>query len=121
VTDHDDLVFNEVFSPTCWCLRRTSSVTSTNGWRVAGGSLGDERNMLWLSYADRFQDLIDDWRPHTIVEKDQFATRVMDNYALRGLGSTALARAARGDEAVAAPSVLKLLGAETVQAATERA
>jgi hypothetical protein len=77
--------------------------------------------MLWLSYADRFQDLIDDWRPHTVVERDQFATLVMDNYALQGLGSTALARAARCDEAVAAPSVLKLLGAETVQAATERA
>jgi alkylation response protein AidB-like acyl-CoA dehydrogenase len=45
----------------------------------------------------------------------------MDDYALRGLGSTALARAARGDEDVAALSVLKILGAEAVQAGTERA
>jgi hypothetical protein len=77
--------------------------------------------MLWLSYADRLQDLIDDWRPRTVVEKDQFATLVMDDYALRGLGSIALARASRGDEDVAALSVLKILGAEAVQAGTERA
>jgi alkylation response protein AidB-like acyl-CoA dehydrogenase len=45
----------------------------------------------------------------------------MDNQSLRLLGSVALARAARGDEDVAALSVLKLLGAETVQAATGHA
>jgi alkylation response protein AidB-like acyl-CoA dehydrogenase len=77
--------------------------------------------MLWLSYADRLQDLIADWQPSTEVERDQFATLVMDDYALRLLGSTALAKAARGDEDVPALSVLKLLGAETVQAATEHA
>ena len=30
------------------------------GWRVANGSLGHERNMLWLSYADRLQELVED-------------------------------------------------------------
>ncbi|GLP74436.1 hypothetical protein TUM20983_15460 [Mycobacterium antarcticum] len=77
--------------------------------------------MLWLSYADRLQDLIDDWQPSTVVERDQFATLVMDNLALRLMGSAALARAAHGEEDVPALSVLKLFGAETVQTATEHA
>ncbi len=92
-----------------------------DGWAVASGSLVHERNMLWLSYADRLKDLIDDWQPSTVVERDQFATLVMDNHALRLMGSTALARAAHGDEDFPLLSVLKLLGAETVRAATEHA
>jgi hypothetical protein len=77
--------------------------------------------MLWLSYADRLQDLIDDWRPATALERDRYATLVMDNQALRLLGSAALARAARGEEEVAALSVLKTFGADAVQGATEHA
>ena len=45
----------------------------------------------------------------------------MDNQALRLLGSVALARAARGDEDVAALSVLKLFGSEASQPASEHA
>ena len=30
---------------------------------MANGSLGHERNMLWLSYADRLQELVEDFRP----------------------------------------------------------
>ena len=45
----------------------------------------------------------------------------MDNQALRLLGSMALARAARGDEDVAALSVLKLFGSEASQTASEHA
>ena len=43
----------------------------------------------------------------------------MDHEALRLLGSVTLARAARGEEDVAGKSVLKLLGSEAVQSATE--
>jgi len=43
----------------------------------------------------------------------------MDNQALRLLGSMALARAARGDEDAGALSVLKLLGSEASQTASE--
>jgi alkylation response protein AidB-like acyl-CoA dehydrogenase len=119
--DEDDVDFNEVFFTDVRVPAQNLVGTLNNGWSVASGSLGHERNMLWLSYADRLQDLIADWQPSTVVERDQFATLVMDDYALRLLGSTALARAARGDEDVPALSVLKLLGAETVQAATEHA
>jgi alkylation response protein AidB-like acyl-CoA dehydrogenase len=119
--DSDDLDFNEVFFTDVRVPAENLVGPLNGGWTVASGSLGHERNMLWLSYADRLQDLIDDWRPRTTVEKDHFATLVMDNNALRLLGSAALARAAGGEEDVAALSVLKLLGAETVQTATEQA
>jgi alkylation response protein AidB-like acyl-CoA dehydrogenase len=119
--DENDLDFNEVFFTDVRVPVGNLVGELDQGWSVASGSLGHERNMLWLSYADRLQDLIDDWKPSTVVERDRFATLVMDNYALRLLGSAALARAARGDEDVAALSVLKLFGAETVQMATERA
>ncbi len=119
--DENDLDFNEVFFTDVRVPADHLVGALNQGWAVASGSLGHERNMLWLSYADRLQDLIDDWRPSTVVERDRFATLVMDDAALRLLGSAALARAARGEEDVAALSVLKLLGAESVQAATERA
>jgi alkylation response protein AidB-like acyl-CoA dehydrogenase len=77
--------------------------------------------MLWLSYADRLQELVDDFHPRTALDRDRYAGLVMDNQALRLLGSTALARAARGEEDVASLSVLKLLGSEASQAATEYA
>jgi alkylation response protein AidB-like acyl-CoA dehydrogenase len=77
--------------------------------------------MLWLSYADRLQELVDDWQPATVVDRDRYATLVMDNQALRLMGSIALGRAARGDEDATALSLLKLFGSEASQAATEHA
>jgi alkylation response protein AidB-like acyl-CoA dehydrogenase len=56
-----------------------------------------------------------------VLDRDRYATLVMDNQALRLLGSMALASAARGDEHVAGLSVLKLFGSEASQAATEDA
>ena len=52
------------------------------------------------------------FHPTTELERDQYATTIMDKQALRLLGSVALARAARGEDDVAAISVLKLLGSE---------
>jgi alkylation response protein AidB-like acyl-CoA dehydrogenase len=119
--DRDDLDFNEVFFTDVRVPADNLVGGLDQGWGVASGSLGHERNMLWLSYADRLQDLIDDWRPATVLERDRYATLVMDNQALRLLGSAALARADRGEEDVPALSVLKTLGADAVQAATEHA
>jgi alkylation response protein AidB-like acyl-CoA dehydrogenase len=119
--DHDDLDFNEVFFNDVRVPVENLVGPLNEGWRVANGSLGHERNMLWLSYADRLQELVEDFRPRTALERDRYATLVMDNHALRLLGSEALARAARGDEDVAAMSVLKLFGSETSQIATEYA
>ncbi|MCV7171083.1 acyl-CoA dehydrogenase family protein [Mycobacterium manitobense] len=121
VCDRDDLDFNEVFFNDVRVPAANLIGPENDGWRVANGSLGHERNMLWLSYADRLTDLVDDFRPSTTLDRDRYATLAMDTEALRLLGSIALARAARGDEDPAALSVLKLLGSEANQSATEYA
>ena len=74
-----------------------------------------------MSFADRLRYLVQDFRPVTALDRDHYATLVMDAQALRLLGSAALARASRGEEDVAALSVLKVLGSEAAQTAAEHA
>ncbi|WP_452298574.1 acyl-CoA dehydrogenase family protein [Mycobacterium simulans] len=75
--------------------------------------------MLWTDYANLLQQLTVDFSPSGALERDRYATLVMDAQALRLLGSSALARAARGEEDVPAQSVLKLLGSEALQRGAE--
>ncbi|MGA7053236.1 MAG: acyl-CoA dehydrogenase family protein, partial [Mycobacterium sp.] len=108
----DDRDFNEVFFTDVRVPAENLVGPLDQGWRVANGSLGHERTMMWLGFADRLDNLISDFRPTSELERDQYASTIMDKQALRLLGSVALARAARGEEDVAAVSVLKLLGSE---------
>ncbi|TAM65410.1 acyl-CoA dehydrogenase family protein [Mycobacterium sp.] len=108
----DDTDFNEVFFTDVRVPAENLVGELNQGWLVANGSLGHERTMMWLGFADRLENMIDDFHPGTDVERDQYATTIMDRQALRLLGSAALARAARGEDDVAAISVLKLLGSE---------
>ncbi|MGW4477690.1 acyl-CoA dehydrogenase family protein [Rhodococcus triatomae] len=121
VCAEDDLDFNEVFFTDVRVPAANLVGELNQGWRVATGSLGHERTLLWLSFSDRLQDLLEDFRPVTELDRDHYATLVMDAQALRLLGSRALAREARGEQDVASLSVLKLLGSEAVQNAAEHA
>lgn len=117
----DDKDFNEVFFTDVRVLAENLVGELNQGWLVANGSLGHERTMMWLGFADRLENMIADFQPGTEVERDQYATTIMDRQALRLLGSAALARAARGEDDVAAISVLKLLGSEAELRAMELA
>ncbi|OBK77698.1 acyl-CoA dehydrogenase family protein [Mycobacterium sp. 1274761.0] len=119
--DVDDLDFNEVFFSDVRVPAENLVGPLNEGWRVANGSLGHERNMLWLSYADRLQEFVEDYPRSAALDRDNYARLVMDNQALRLLGSIALSRAARGDEDLTAASVLKLFGSEASQKASEYA
>jgi len=115
----DDIDCNEVFFTDVRVPAENLVGPLNDGWRVANGSLGHERNMLWMGYADQLQETTADFEPTGELERGSYATLVMDYEALRLLGSVTLARAARGEEDVASQSVLKLLGSEAVQSAAE--
>jgi alkylation response protein AidB-like acyl-CoA dehydrogenase len=121
ICGHDDLDFNEVFFSDAKVPAENLIGPLNGGWGVANGSLGHERTLLWLMFADRLDDLVADFHPNGPIERDQYATLLMDTKALRLLGSAALAREARGEQDVPSLSILKLLGAEAVQLATEHA
>ena len=121
ICGQDDLDFNEVFFTDARVPAENLVGPLNQGWRVANGSLGHERTMMWLGFADRINNAMADFRPRTELERDQYATLVMDYEALRLLGSAGLARAARGEQDTASVSVLKLLGSEAEQRGFEHA
>jgi alkylation response protein AidB-like acyl-CoA dehydrogenase len=115
VHDRKNLDFNEVFF-TDVRVSATNLVGPLNdGWKVANGSLGHERTMMWMSFADRMAQTLETYIPSGELDRDKYATTVMDLYALRLLGSAALGQAARGERDVPAVSVLKVLGSEAEQ------
>jgi alkylation response protein AidB-like acyl-CoA dehydrogenase len=121
VYDSDELDFNEVFFNDVRVPADNLVGPLNGGWQVANGSLGHERTLMWMAFANRLEQLLDDYRPADKVNADHYATIVMDYYALRLLGSAALGRAARGEVDVAALSVLKVLGSEAEQSALRHA
>jgi alkylation response protein AidB-like acyl-CoA dehydrogenase len=121
VSDIEDVDFNEVFFTDARVPAENLVGELNAGWRVATGSLGHERAMLWLGYADMLHALSAESSPSGPVQRDRYATLVMDCHALRLMGSATLAKAARGEEDVPAQSVLKLLGSEAMQRACEDA
>ncbi len=117
----DDKDFNEVFFTDVRLPAENLVGPLNGGWGVANGSLGHERTMMWLGFADRIANIITDFRPQTVLDRDHYASMVMDYQALRLLGSVGLAKAARGEQDVAGVSVVKLFGSEAELRASEHA
>jgi alkylation response protein AidB-like acyl-CoA dehydrogenase len=125
ITDPEDIDFNEVFFDDAAVPAENLVGPLHEGWRVATGSLGHERAMLWLGYAQRLDDLVDRGGQVLVdqgLEEDSlaldwFAQLVVDTHALRLLGHRTLAKARRGLEPKE-QSILKLMGSEAVQRAT---
>lgn len=113
IAAEDDHDFNEVFLADVRVPRENLVGPLNEGWRVANGSLGHERTLLWLSYAERLQDLVRD-AGDAGAGQEWYATLLMDLTALRLLGHRQLGP----DRNPAEISVLKLLGSEAVQSAT---
>ncbi|MFI0349354.1 acyl-CoA dehydrogenase family protein [Actinomadura sp. 9N407] len=105
----DDLDFNEVFFTDVRVPRENLIGELNKGWSVAHGSLGHERTLMWLGYAEWMDYLITD----APSDADWYATLHMDLQALRLLGHRRLS----GEGDPAELSVLKLLGSEAVQVA----
>jgi len=121
VHDRHSLDFNEVFFTDVRVPAENLGGPLHEGWRVANGSLGHERTMMWMAFANRLEQLLEDFRPVGVVNRDRYATIAMDYQALRLLGSAALGQAARGERDVSGVSVLKVLGSEAEQNAARHA
>jgi alkylation response protein AidB-like acyl-CoA dehydrogenase len=121
VLDHDSLDFNEVFFTDARVPAENLVGPLNGGWRVANGSLGHERTMMWTAFANRLEQLLEDFQPVGELERDRYATMAMDYQALRLLGSAALGQAARGERNIPGISVLKLFGSEAEQSAFRHA
>ena len=110
LTDPDDLDFNEVFFTDVRVPRENLVGPLNGGWGVAHGSLGHERTLLWLHFAERLEDLIQD----APSQEEWYATLLMDFQALKLLGYRQLGEGRNEAEL----SVLKLLGSEAVRTAS---
>lgn len=128
VIDPEELDFNEVFFDDVAVPAENLLGELNGGWRVANGSLGHERAMLWLSYSLRLDDFLDHFGeaaddaglagdPRFL---DWFGSVAIDAQAIKLLGHRALAKTRRGvhsDEQL----ILKLFGSEAIQRSLESA
>ncbi|MGH9276463.1 MAG: acyl-CoA dehydrogenase family protein [Acidimicrobiales bacterium] len=124
VIGQGDLDFNEVFFDDVLVPAENLLGDLHGGWRVANGSLGHERAMLWLEYSDlldRFLEQLSVVAVDTRLDEDPrvidwYASVAIDAQAMKLLGYRTLAKTRRG-VAATEQSILKLFGSEAIQRA----
>jgi alkylation response protein AidB-like acyl-CoA dehydrogenase len=117
MTGQDDVDFNEVFFDGAIVPAENLIGELNQGWSVANGSLGHERTMLWVGYAERLADFVRD----APSDNEWYATLQMDLQALQLMGYQQLSSTLNGTANPAATSVLKLFGSEAIQVAARHA
>ena len=125
ISSRKDVDFNEVFFDDVEVPVENLVGELHEGWKVATGSLGHERAMLWLGYAERLDDLVcrggRELRERGLTDDtytlDWFGELVTDSQALQLLGHRTLAKVQRG-MVPQEQSILKLFGSEACQRAT---
>jgi alkylation response protein AidB-like acyl-CoA dehydrogenase len=125
INSKEDFDFNEVFLDDVEVPVENLVGELHQGWRVATGSLGHERAMLWLGYAERLDDLVRRGGKELLERGlrddsyvlDWFGQLVTDSQALQLLGHRTLAKVQRG-MVPQEQSILKLFGSEACQRAT---
>jgi alkylation response protein AidB-like acyl-CoA dehydrogenase len=128
ITGRDDLDFNEVFFDDVLVPAENLLGELHGGWRVANGSLGHERAMLWLGYSQRLDDFVEAFRAVAVDSplgedprvRDWFATAAADAQAVKLLGYRTLAQTQRGVVSNE-QSILKLFSSEALQRAVGNA
>ena len=71
VYDRDDLDFNEVFLTDVVVPAENLVGPLGGGWKVANGSLGHERTMMWLQFANRLGQTLESFRPVGALQRDR--------------------------------------------------
>jgi alkylation response protein AidB-like acyl-CoA dehydrogenase len=122
VISPDDLDFNEVFFDDAVVPVENLLGELHGGWRVANGSLGHERAMLWLGYSEHLDAFLGTFRDAlagTVLADDPrvvdwYASVAIDAQAIKLLGYRTLAKTKRGLPSNE-QSILKLFGSEALQ------
>jgi alkylation response protein AidB-like acyl-CoA dehydrogenase len=69
VVDRHSLDFNEVFFTDVRVPAENLVGPRGGGWKVANGSLGHERTMMWMAFANRLEQLLEDFLPVGAVNR----------------------------------------------------